>query len=88
MRPSTRSNIGLDPAPSNPVTGQLYYDRSVQQLMVFDGAMWFPVGEDIGYCILCGAADWSHESSGMKADHPFIGNNLELLEWKAEDKNV
>ena len=34
----------LSTAPSSPVTGQLYYDTSVNQLKVYEGTGWAPVG--------------------------------------------
>jgi|SRR5579872_4092599 len=95
MKQSTmnRTLIGIDPAASvvNPATGQLFYDKTIQILMVFDGMTWKPIdmSEPIWYCIQCHKSDWSHNDIKLGdpfPDHPFMRNNLELLEWKDKER--
>lgn len=85
MKQRTKYKISLDPAlPANPVTEQLYYDRTVWSMMVFDGVVWKAVGDQIiKYCIICHLADRQHDAITI-IDHPFLANNLEMLEWKYE----
>jgi len=51
----------LATAPSSPVTGQIYYDTSVNQLKVYEGSGWAPVG---GVATGAGAPATSPLSSG------------------------
>lgn len=71
------------------VIGELRYDIDAQMTIVYTGHGWMPLPNDsmIRYCIYCTKAEWAHNEK-LIADHPFIFNNLEFLEWKSECKNA
>lgn len=73
---------------ANPLAGQLIYDELNGMFKCYTGTSWIEIGLSSNYCVLCKVSDWDHGS--LQATHPFVRNNLELLEWKLtehESKN-
>ena len=72
--------------PANPVEGQMVYDPAANTMSAYTRQGWVKLGPYIvRFCAKCGVDDLNH---GMPLSHPFLGDNLRMVEWEYEQRKT